>query len=76
LPASYLCRFGDALGEHVPHTAAATPKRKPALRLAPLTEREIDMLKLLACGLSNLEISTQSHIALSTAKRTSSRGSM
>jgi LuxR family maltose regulon positive regulatory protein len=51
-------------------TAAVSPPpvRKAALPLEPLTEREIDMLRLPAQGLSNQEISTRSQIALSTAK--------
>ncbi|MGH8174868.1 MAG: response regulator transcription factor [Steroidobacter sp.] len=40
-----------------------------ALPLEPLTDREIDMLKLLAQGLSNSQISKHSQIALSTAKQ-------
>ena len=36
--------------------------------MEPLTDREIDILKLLACGLSNTQISERSRIALSTAK--------
>ncbi|WP_306465565.1 response regulator transcription factor [Corallococcus exiguus] len=36
--------------------------------LEPLTERELQMLKLLAQGLSNQEISERSNVALSTTK--------
>ena len=63
LPTHYLRKFQNLLGP-----ARVTTPPKPALPLEPLTEREIDMLRLLAQGLSNHEISERSQIALSTAK--------
>jgi LuxR family maltose regulon positive regulatory protein len=66
LPAHYFGKFENVFSQA---TAVTVPSpRKPALPLEPLTEREIDMLRLLALGLSNHEISARSQIALSTAK--------
>jgi LuxR family transcriptional regulator, maltose regulon positive regulatory protein len=71
LPAHYFCKFQNVFGQNVFGQPRLTPSAspcKPALPLEPLTEREIDMLKLLAQGFSNHEISERSQIALSTAK--------
>lgn len=68
LPTRYLCKFENIFAEQSPRTSSAALKRKPVLPLEPLTDREVDMLKLLAQGLSNQDISTRSQIALSTAK--------
>jgi LuxR family maltose regulon positive regulatory protein len=68
LPAKYFERFQDVFAAS-PHLSAHPEiKRKPALPLEPLTDRELDMLKLLSRGLTNQEISAHSQIALSTAK--------
>jgi LuxR family maltose regulon positive regulatory protein len=66
LPAHYLCKFENVFTQ--PRLSLAASARKAALPLEPLTEREVDMLRLLAQGLSNHEISERSQIALSTAK--------
>lgn len=68
LPMEYFRKFDMPHG----HDAAGTPvqpsARKLALPLEPLTDREIEVLRLLARGMSNQEISAHSQIALSTAK--------
>lgn len=66
LPTHYFCKFENVFSQ--PAAASLPSPRKPALPVEPLTEREIDMLRLLALGLSNHEISARSQIALSTAK--------
>jgi LuxR family transcriptional regulator, maltose regulon positive regulatory protein len=70
LPAEYFRKFSSMIrgssGADGPHAQA--PMRKLALPLEPLTDREVEMLRLLAHGLSNQEISAHSQIALSTTK--------
>lgn len=66
LPTHYFCKFENVFAQ--PRGPTTLPSRKHTLPLEPLTEREIDMLRLLAQGLSNHEISERSRIALSTAK--------
>lgn len=66
LPTHYFCKFENVFAQ--PRGAITALAGKHALPLEPLTEREIDMLRLLAQGLSNHEISERSRIALSTAK--------
>jgi LuxR family maltose regulon positive regulatory protein len=68
LPSGYLNKFDSVLGSRPAPDPAASPRRRTGLPLEPLTDREIDMLRLLAQGLSNQEISRRSQIALSTAK--------
>jgi LuxR family maltose regulon positive regulatory protein len=68
LPLHYLRKFENILGAGAPvHQSNVLPKTA-ALPLEPLTDREVEILKLLARGLSNSQISSQSRIALSTAK--------
>ncbi|WP_223759172.1 LuxR C-terminal-related transcriptional regulator [Myxococcus sp. RHSTA-1-4] len=66
LPSRYAARFQDVLsaGSQGPCELADPPSAP----LEPLTERELQMLKLLAQGLSNQEISERSNVALSTTK--------
>ncbi|QSQ25256.1 LuxR family transcriptional regulator [Pyxidicoccus parkwayensis] len=66
LPEKYTARYQDLLsvGDSMPAEFAAPPSAP----LEPLTERELQMLKLLAQGLSNQEISERSNVALSTTK--------
>jgi LuxR family maltose regulon positive regulatory protein len=66
LPTHYFCKFQNVFSQ--PRVTTGTARGKSPLPLEPLTEREIDMLRLLAQGLSNHEISERSQIALSTAK--------
>lgn len=68
LPAEYFRKFNmiRSSGADIPRAQEAM--RKLALPLEPLTDREVEMLRLLASGLSNQEISSRSQIALSTAK--------
>ncbi|MGH8175628.1 MAG: LuxR C-terminal-related transcriptional regulator, partial [Steroidobacter sp.] len=68
LPGHYLRKFENVFAGRAPVIPATGVSRKAALPLEPLTDREIDMLKLLAQGLSNSQISGHSQIALSTAK--------
>ncbi|WP_343073271.1 LuxR C-terminal-related transcriptional regulator [Pyxidicoccus fallax] len=66
LPSRYAARFQDVLSvgaDGPPELVEA-----PSAPLEPLTERELQMLKLLAQGLSNQEISERSNVALSTTK--------
>ncbi|WP_244237361.1 LuxR C-terminal-related transcriptional regulator [Corallococcus llansteffanensis] len=66
LPARYTERYQDllSLGRGGPAGLAALPRAPQE----PLTERELQMIKLLAQGLSNQEISERSNVALSTTK--------
>lgn len=67
--------FADAAGKPAP--AAGSPAKagehpppartRPAL-VEPLSERELEVLKLIACGLSNREIGERLYLALSTVK--------
>jgi len=66
LPAHYLRKFDNVFVDK-PTPRAQVPARPP-LPLEPLTDREVNILKLLAQGLSNQQISDHSRITLSTAK--------
>jgi LuxR family maltose regulon positive regulatory protein len=67
LPPHYLRKFENVFAGRSVQASAGSQYKGP-LPLEPLTDREIDMLKLLAQGYSNSEISERSQIALSTAK--------
>jgi LuxR family maltose regulon positive regulatory protein len=66
LPAKYAARFQDLLSMGA--SGPAELSVLPSTPLEPLTDREHQMLKLLAQGLSNQEISERSNVALSTTK--------
>jgi len=68
LPPKYLDKFHNVFVGRVSTTHGTHSLAKSTLQHEPLTDREIDMLRLLAQGLSNQEIATHSQIALSTAK--------
>jgi LuxR family maltose regulon positive regulatory protein len=68
LPAEYLHRLGAIRGSCAADPPVQGRVQKTTLPLEPLTDREIDLVRLLARGLSNQEISAHSQIALSTTK--------
>jgi LuxR family maltose regulon positive regulatory protein len=68
LPPEYFQKFDSLRGSCAVPAPAELRRLKPALPLEQLTEREVDLLRLLARGLSNQEISAHSQIALSTTK--------
>jgi LuxR family transcriptional regulator, maltose regulon positive regulatory protein len=68
LASNYITTLLTAFGEQ---TAAATPRSVPhsAVLVELLSERELEVLHLLALGTSNDEIAEQLVIAVSTVKR-------
>ena len=68
LPAGYLDRFADLFANQAA-PSRPTPARPAAPQLLePLTERELEVLQLLAQGLSNPQISSSLAISLATVK--------
>jgi ATP/maltotriose-dependent transcriptional regulator MalT len=65
--ASYVAALLSTLGdEQVPDIPAAVPRRGGLEE--PLTERELDVLRLLAAGQSNPEIARTLYVELNTVK--------
>jgi LuxR family maltose regulon positive regulatory protein len=72
VPLAYIERLlallrGERVQEGISPTAPSAPATGQAL-LDPLTERELEVLRLIAAGLSNREIATRLVLALSTVK--------
>ncbi|MFF0585897.1 response regulator [Streptomyces sp. NPDC003781] len=59
-------RLLDAYVHHLP--AATTPAASPDPRLAPLTDRETEILRVMGQGWTNTEIAERLHLAESTVK--------
>ncbi len=64
----YITRLLVASGEQ-PSASAAVPTPRSTVLLEPLTERELEILHLIAAGASNEEIAEQLVIAIGTVKR-------
>jgi len=68
LAPAYLAMLLVAAGEQ-PSASAAVPTPRSTLLVEPLTERELEVLHLIAAGASNEEIAERLVIAIGTAKR-------
>lgn len=64
----YPAKLLTALGEKSPAALARQPARGAPSLVEPLSERELEILELIAQGLSNQEISRRLYVALSTVK--------
>jgi DNA-binding NarL/FixJ family response regulator len=60
--------FGPAASRHLVERFTATSAAAPAPGLADLTEREVEILRLLAEGLSNAEIANRLYLGETTVK--------
>jgi len=58
----------EAEGEHPAASAPASPAAGPSSSADPLSPRELEVLRLIAQGLSNQEIGTRLYLALDTVK--------
>ena len=63
----YLNKLMAAFTRSVELTPPTTDNRKPEM-IEPLSQRELEVLRLIALGLSNREISERLFLALSTVK--------
>jgi LuxR family transcriptional regulator, maltose regulon positive regulatory protein len=68
LPFKHLKQLQDAPGEVYDDLVPAEARGTLAFPVEPLTDREINMLQLVAEGLSNKEISLRSRISICTTK--------
>jgi LuxR family transcriptional regulator, maltose regulon positive regulatory protein len=63
-----LAAFQHASEDHAPHTAVGFPQTVQLLP-EPLSERELEVLRLVAVGKSNREISRQLFVTVDTIKK-------
>jgi LuxR family maltose regulon positive regulatory protein len=64
----YVGKLLEALGEDVKVSTKVRPRRKAGLLVEPITERELEVLKLLAADLSNSEIARKLYVSSETVK--------
>jgi LuxR family maltose regulon positive regulatory protein len=71
LPRDYFTKYASVLGDIAPPGSSNSRRAGngvSATPLEPLTDRETNVLRLLALGLSNQEICARSNIAITTTK--------
>jgi len=73
-PGSYVSGLLSAVGSESPEFRSVVPRlpqptRHPPALIEPLSDREIEVLRLVAAGLSNREIAGRLTITVGTAKR-------
>ncbi|MFE0416237.1 response regulator [Streptomyces tendae] len=61
-------RLLDAYVHHLPAATQPNPSGSPDARLAPLTDRETEILRVMGQGWTNTEIAERLHLAESTVK--------